>query len=83
MLIKSDIAKHEALSETNKNGKRCNEVQGVHGLRKFFATQLENAGVDDFDNEELLGHVLGLGTYRKTPEKRLKEYLTAGLFDVE
>jgi hypothetical protein len=52
MLIKSDIAKHEALSETNKNGKRCNEVQGVHGLRKF-ATQLENAGdCAEFDYKE-------------------------------
>jgi integrase len=78
MLIRSGVAKYEALSDSNMKGKRRNDVQAAHGLRKFFASQMENADVNDFDNEALMGHKTGLrGRYRKTPEKRLREYLKA------
>jgi integrase len=60
------------------NSGEHNEVAANHGFRKFFASQLENSDVSDFQIEGLLGHRTGLrGTYRKTPEKRLIEYLKA------
>ena len=78
MLIKCGVAKYQPISKSNKLGKRRNDVQMAHGLRKFFASQMENADVGDFDNEALMGHKTGLrGRYRKTPEKRFVEYLKA------
>lgn len=78
MSLRCGLMIKQKTGDTNKLGKRRNDVQMAHGLRKFFATQMENADVNDLDNEALLGHKTGLrGTYRKTPEKRLLEYLKA------
>lgn len=50
----------------------------VHSLRKFFGTQLGISDVEDFHNEALMGHAVGLtAIYRVAPEKRFAQYLKA------
>ena len=73
-----DLSIRAGITANSGNIKNRNQVQANHAFRKFFASQLENADVGDFHIEALLGHITGLrGTYRKTPEKRLMEYVKA------
>jgi len=78
MSQKCGLLKAQKTSTTNKLGVRRNELQMIHGFRKFFATQLENSDIGGFHNEALMGHAVGLrAIYRVTPEKRLMEYAKA------
>lgn len=79
LLIKSGIAKYQSISETNKNGKRRNEVAANHGFRKFSITQMGRSKMDSEIREMLVGHKLGVkGLYLKyNEEDRLQEYLKA------
>ncbi len=79
LLIKSGIAKYQSISETNRNGKRRNEVAANHGLRKYCITQMGRSKMDSEIREMLVGHKLGVrGVYLKYGEAdRLNEYLKA------
>lgn len=54
------IQKKKPPPETNARGRCRGEITAVHGLRKFFDTTCEMAGVDTLFVEMLMGHKIGL-----------------------
>jgi site-specific recombinase XerD len=58
--ISAGIRQIEPLTETNTRGRRRCKIMAVHGLRKFFDTTCEMAGVDTLFIEILMGHKIGL-----------------------
>jgi site-specific recombinase XerD len=58
--ISAGIRQIKPLTETNTNGRCRGEIMAVHGLRKFFDTICEMAGVDTLFIELLMGHKIGL-----------------------
>ena len=57
-----------------RSGGRPHGVKAVHGFRKFFATRLENAGVNRLIVETLLGHKISvISNYFKPSERELME----------
>jgi integrase len=67
----------QVLSE-GKNARRF-EFKTAHGLRKFFKTKTENAGVNRLDIEMMMGHNIGVqASYNKPSESEMaKEYAKA------
>lgn len=61
------------------NGKRRHEFKTVHGFRKYFKTQCENAGMKSINVEVCMGHNIGISkSYYKPSEKEvLLDYLNA------
>ena len=62
-----------------KPGKRRHEFQADHGLRKFFKTKCELAGMMPINIEILMGHSVGISDsyYRATENELLNDYLKA------
>jgi integrase len=60
-------------------GKRRHEFQADHGLRKFFKTRCELAGMMPINIEILMGHSVGISDsyYRATESELLEDYLKA------
>jgi integrase len=60
-------------------GKRRHEFQADHGLRKFFKTRCELAGMMPINIEILMGHSVGISDsyYRATETELLEDYLKA------
>ncbi len=60
-------------------GKRRHEFQAAHGLRKFFKTRCELAGMMPINIEKLMGHSVGISDsyYRATEIEMLNDYLKA------
>jgi len=60
-------------------GKRRHEFQADHGLRKFFKTKCEQAGMMPINIEILMGHSVGISDsyYRATESELLDDYLKA------
>lgn len=60
-------------------GKRRHEFQTDHGLRKFFKTRCEQAGMMPINIEILMGHSVGISDsyYRATENELLNDYLKA------
>lgn len=58
-------------------GKRRHEFQADHGLRKFFKTKCELAGMMPINIEILMGHSVGISDsyYRATENELLEDYL--------
>ena len=54
------------------------EVHLSHGMRKFFMTQCERAGMKSLNVEMLLGHNVGLAGhyYRPAESDLLEDYMT-------
>ena len=61
---------------------QCKEdgVHLSHGLRKFFKTQCEQAGMKSLHVEMLMGHNVGLASnyYRPPESDLLEDYMTHG-----
>jgi hypothetical protein len=61
-------------TETDARGRCRGEIMAVHGLRKFFDTTCEMAGVDTLFVEMLMGHKIGLKkSYFKPTETEILE----------
>ncbi len=61
-------------TETDPRGRCRGEIMAVHGLRKFFDTTCEMAGVDTLFVEMLMGHKIGLKkSYFKPTETEILE----------
>jgi hypothetical protein len=60
-------------------GQRRHEFQADHGMRKWFKTRCEIAGVKPINVEELMSHSTGVSDsyYRITEEELLSDYLKA------
>jgi hypothetical protein len=60
-------------------GKRRHEFQADHGLRKFFKTRCELAGMMPINIEILMGHSVGISDsyYRATEKELLDDYIKA------
>jgi hypothetical protein len=60
-------------------GKRRHEFQADHGLRKYFKTKCEIAGMMPINIEILMGHSVGISDsyYRATEKELLDDYLKA------
>jgi integrase len=60
-------------------GKKRHEFQTDHGLRKFFKTRCELAGMIPINIEILMGHSVGISDsyYRATENELLNDYLKA------
>jgi site-specific recombinase XerD len=61
-------------TETDARGRCRGEIMAVHGLRKYFDTTCEMAGVDTLFVEMLMGHKIGLKkSYFKPTETEILE----------
>jgi integrase len=62
-----------------ESGKRRHEFQTDHGLRKFFKTRCELAGMMPINIEILMGHSVGISDsyYRATEDELLDDYMKA------
>jgi integrase len=62
-----------------KDGKKRHEFQTDHGLRKWFKTRCEIAGMKPINIEILMGHSTGISDsyYRATENELLEDYLKA------
>lgn len=60
-----------------QNGKKRYEFQANHGLRKWFKTRTEMAGMRSINIEILMGHSLGISDsyYRVTEKELLEDYV--------
>lgn len=68
------IQKKKLRTETDARGRCRGEIMAVHGLRKFFDTTCEMAGVDTLFVEMLMGHKIGLKkSYFKPAETEILE----------
>jgi hypothetical protein len=68
------IQKMKPRTETDARGRCRGEIMAVHGLRKFFDTTCEMAGVDTLFIELLMGHKIGLKQhYFKPTEQEILE----------
>jgi len=72
----------QGLRHTLQVGKRRHEFQADHGLRKFFKTRCELAGMMPINIEILMGHSVGISDsyYRATDGELLEDYLKATHF---
>ena len=72
----------QGLRHTLQVGKRRHEFQADHGLRKFFKTRCELAGMMPINIEILMGHSVGISDsyYRATDAELLEDYLKATHF---
>ena len=72
--ISAGIIQKKPQTETNANGRCRGEIMAVHGLRKYFDTACEMAGVDTLFVEMLMGHKIGLKkSYFKPTETEILE----------
>jgi integrase len=69
----------QGLRSKLEHGKRRHEFQADHGLRKFFKTRCELAGMMPINIEILMGHSVGISDsyYRATENELLSDYLKA------
>lgn len=69
----------QGLRRNLEPGKRRHEFQADHGLRKFFKTRSELAGMMPINIEILMGHSVGISDsyYRATESELLNDYLKA------
>ena len=69
----------QGLRSPLENGNRRHEFQTDHGLRKFFKTRCELAGMMPINIEILMGHSVGISDsyYRATEQELLIDYMKA------
>jgi hypothetical protein len=69
----------QGLRHKLENGTRRHEFQTDHGLRKWFKTRCELAGMMPINIEILMGHSVGISDsyYRATESELLEDYLKA------
>jgi hypothetical protein len=74
-----DALKAQGLRTTLQAGKHRHEFKAIHGLRKFFRTRAEEAGVKSIHIKMLMGHSTGLDDsyYRPSESDLLEDYLKA------
>lgn len=65
------------------NGKRRHEFKTVHGFRKYFKTQCENAGMKSINVEICMGHNIGVSrSYYKPSEKEVLDDYLKGVYNL-
>jgi integrase len=69
----------QGLRKKLEQGQKRHEFQADHGLRKWFKTRCEIAGMRSINIEELMSHSTGVSDsyYRATQEEILQDYLKA------
>lgn len=69
----------QGLRHPLQDGRRRHEFQADHGLRKYFKTRCELAGMMPINIEILMGHSVGISDsyYRATEKELLADYLKA------
>jgi hypothetical protein len=69
----------QGVRNTLQEGKKRHEFQTDHGIRKWFRTQCETAGMKLSNIETLMNHSLGISDsyYRITESELLEDYLKA------
>ena len=74
-----DAIWNQGLRKKLEPGKKRHEFQADHGLRKWFKTRCELAGMKPINIEVLMGHSTGISDsyYRATENELLEDYLKA------
>jgi hypothetical protein len=69
----------EGIRQPLTNGVKHHEFQSAHGLRKYYTTTAEQAGMNGINIEILMGHDLGISEHyaRPTDQAPLRDYLKA------
>jgi hypothetical protein len=77
--LMEDAIWNQGLRKKLEPGKKRHEFQADHGLRKWFKTRCELAGMKPINIEVLMGHSTGISDsyYRATENELLEDYLKA------
>ena len=77
--LMEDAIWNQGLRRKLEPGKKRHEFQADHGLRKWFKTRCELAGMKPINIEVLMGHSTGISDsyYRATENELLEDYLKA------